>query len=693
MPSWLKTGLDSILGFAADSPGASTVTSLKRKACTSRDAMKSPRHDADVYRNAPYGVAGPAAPRRGRRWSLMTEAEIAADAELLEEVRSRQMKPIGLNQFPRTKKVVMESLFSSSESDDMTEDDYTSASPAYSPKSIPMPRQTTTAVKQIKPTIIGSQSATKPTLSKVNIAPTKANGAWKEGMTIEEKWQTKPNKMAHEIAKLRPEKVTKRALQASVKEPEYALRDIEIRDGMWQIMDQIEKLTERYFTGVCPQASIGQLPPEFFKQFTPESAKIIGCVASGGPGGVQDWHDLFLYEPKRRALVAAIIGNVLVEQVFHHIFFGGSQTNIDAMMDLQRKHRNEDGFHRNKHYATYIHSILNPTSSKSFTLPTNFANHTNHIVAVLHTHLNPISTLTSQDTNTLIPPLHSIVTQAGLLSLSMRLDARTAYHFDPVFKGDTFDGKRMECFNREDMAQRNPHTPDDESGLTAAEKRSRVKLFAEEKSRAKGDMPLVKITLMHGLTAFRIGGWETPISTSDVPVFEKQEYARQGIRSRKLTSGWVYCRWGKARRYGKNGKADDDPVVHGEEWKGGFREFGDVEGVVDWVGLEREEREEVVKRMMAEMGQKGTEVGKEVWKEREVRVMGKEKEMRVPSAAVEGKAKALNAAGGPKKFGGVSEMDVQVQLEAEARTVEGTSDSKSGSASESESVSSMEFEP
>ncbi|KAH7086509.1 hypothetical protein FB567DRAFT_401337, partial [Paraphoma chrysanthemicola] len=409
------------------------------------------------------------------------------------------------------------------------------------------------------------------------------------GMTIDEKWLTNPNKMAHDIALKRPGKVTKRALQASVKEPEYALRDVEIRDGIWQIMDQIEKLTENYFAGVCPQASLGQLPPELFAQFTPESAKIIGCVASGGPGGVQDWHDLFLYEPQRRALAAAIIGNVLIEQVFYHIFFGGSQTHIDTMMDLQIKHRNEDAFDRTIHYATYITSILNPPSTKSPTLPPNFANHTNHITAVLITHLAPIATLINPNFNpkSLIPALHPIVAQAGLLSLSMRLDSRTAYHFDPMFKGDTFDGKRMECINSEAMAQRNPHTPDNELGLTAAEKRRRAGLSAHEKRRSKGDVALTQICIMNGLTAFRLGGWETPVSTSQDPVFEEQKYARRGVRSRMLVRGVVYCRWGRARRF-RDGKADDDEKSHGVGWKGGFKEFGDAEGVVDWVGLERE---------------------------------------------------------------------------------------------------------
>lgn len=61
---------------------------------------------------------------------------------------------------------------------------------------------------------------------------------------------------------------------------------------------------------------------------------------------------------------------------------------------------------------------------------------------------------------------------------------------------------------------------------------------------------------------------------------------------RALTQGWVYCRWGRARSL-KNRKGNDVPAAHGVAWNGGFKDFRDVRGVVDWLGIEREEKKKV----------------------------------------------------------------------------------------------------
>jgi hypothetical protein len=74
-----------------------------------------------------------------------------------------------------------------------------------------------------------------------------------------------------------------------------------------------------------------------------KTVKVIGCVASGGPEGEQGWRDLFYDQEKRQALVCAIIGNVIVEQVLQHIFFGGESEHTRIVAKLQERYQNEDG--------------------------------------------------------------------------------------------------------------------------------------------------------------------------------------------------------------------------------------------------------------------------------------------------------------------------------------------------------------
>ena len=172
----------------------------------------------------------------------------------------------------------------------------------------------------------------------------------------------------------------------------------------------------------------------------------------------------------------------------------------------------------------------------------------------------------------------------------MRMDAHTVYYFEPVFKEDTFNGKRMACYNQHTMQQTNPRTPDDEPLLSLGQREQRAKIPAAEKQRARNDDPLTQITIMDGVTAYRLGGWESAQSTQAHRQYERFEDGDKGMRSRIVTYGWVYCRWGRARKF-KDGKAADVPEAHGPAWKGGFREFTDVEGAPDWLGMERAERE------------------------------------------------------------------------------------------------------
>ncbi|KAF2128023.1 hypothetical protein P153DRAFT_264135, partial [Dothidotthia symphoricarpi CBS 119687] len=232
------------------------------------------------------------------------------------------------------------------------------------------------------------------------------------------------------------------------------------------------------------------------------------------------------------------------------------------------------GFDRNKRYAETIRDILQKQGHRSTTttntaipLPTNFANHVTHIVHALWTHLTPILALDPTQTSLQTPrpvldALFTLVAEAAMLSLHMRLDPHTAYHFEPVFKEDLYDSARMECFNDAGMRVQNPRTPS-----SGSEKENR---------RAGNDDPLTQITLMDGVTAYRRGGWETHESTAAKRVFQDGCEGR-GVRVRVLTHGWVFCRWGRARKF-KDGAPDDDAAVHGEGFEG-FVEFAELEGV------------------------------------------------------------------------------------------------------------------
>jgi hypothetical protein len=220
-------------------------------------------------------------------------------------------------------------------------------------------------------------------------------------------------------------------------------------------------------------------------------------------------------------------------------------------------------------------------------------------VGVIYTHIKPVLALdpNAPEREVIIQAVHNIVTQAGILSLEMRIDPHTNYHFQPVFKEDSFTSETMECFNQYQMEQTNPRTDDTEDALHPDEKARRAALPAAEKKRSRNDDPLTQITILDGITAYRLGGWEAHDSAIMKVKYEKSEYANQGIRIRRLTNGLACYRWGRARRF-KDGKSDDVQGHHGTAWKGGFVEFSDVPGVVDWQAIEHKAKNEKIEAMV-----------------------------------------------------------------------------------------------
>lgn len=155
-------------------------------------------------------------------------------------------------------------------------------------------------------------------------------------------WSTKPNKRALEILGLCAGDVALAAeeIREELHEREYSFRDIEIRDGLWQVMDKIERFAKQFFGF---EFGDPRKLTRTFSQMLPETVKLIGSIASSGPSGADGWRELFYHEQQRRALVCGIIGKMLVEQVLQHPFFGGSKQDQLDLGDIQDKMHKSDG--------------------------------------------------------------------------------------------------------------------------------------------------------------------------------------------------------------------------------------------------------------------------------------------------------------------------------------------------------------
>ncbi|KAF9692176.1 hypothetical protein EKO04_009831 [Ascochyta lentis] len=420
-------------------------------------------------------------------------------------------------------------------------------------------------------------------------SPYKAQALPMDSLSPKEQWTTKPNQRAREFLQEHRHDVA--AMLRDLQEPAYVCRDTEIRDGVWKMMNQIEDFAKEHFSFVVNDQSLLRPALESMEK---EIVKIIGCVASGGPSGASGWEDMFLAAEKRQALVCAIIGNVLIEQVFQHLFFGGTEAQINEVAAIQYEYCHKDGFDRNNLYATKVRKFLTHSSSKTkqptLHLPPNFTNHTTHITAALFTHLQPLITLSPTVHNNILPTLHNLTLTAALLSLQMRLDSHTAYYFAPVFKDQRFSHEEMECINEAAMVSTHPRGSGSGSGsgISRAEQERRAALSDEERHRMRGDEGLVQIVLLPALTAYRRGGWETASPTPSVAATMYGDGGEaKGVRERKLTKAWVYCRWGRQRVW-KDGRPADEESVHGSRWSGGgFVEFfPGVRGVRDPAGEE-----------------------------------------------------------------------------------------------------------
>ncbi|RAR06252.1 hypothetical protein DDE83_007057 [Stemphylium lycopersici] len=418
-------------------------------------------------------------------------------------------------------------------------------------------------------------------------------------LSAAQKWTAKPNLRAREVG-------SAIGIRHELQEPEHSFRDTEIRDGIWKVQDRMQMFAITFFPdgGRNDVDGDAQLPASFYEQLSPETVQIIDCVASAGPAGVRGWHEMFTNPQKRRTLVCVIIGNVLVEQVFRHRFFGGDEGQIGVLAEIEREMKDEEGFTRTIAYAARIHGFLthtttdgNGTDTSTYMLPPNFNAHINTVTAALITHLDPLLTLSHPNPtpapSALFTPLHTLTVRAALLSLHMHLDPHTVYHFAPAFKEQAYTRPTMDVSNARQMAQQNPLASPDT--LTPGERSRRAALGAEEQRRARRHVPLTQISIMNGLVAYRPGGWEAPARCSQRGkaeraelLYEDQTTVDTGLRTKVLVPAWVFCRWGRA--YGDTCSLSDAEAkkVHGDKWDGGFVGLTSVPGVFDWRGKKRD---------------------------------------------------------------------------------------------------------
>ncbi|KAL1612900.1 hypothetical protein SLS60_001130 [Paraconiothyrium brasiliense] len=403
-----------------------------------------------------------------------------------------------------------------------------------------------TAVKPVaKPT-------SKP-ITKATIEPSEYLKEWKAApsqrlRTIMEEYGQDPSACVEKVLK-------------ELQEPFYSLRDVEIRDMLWQIQDGMEHIADLFEKAYPNETSRERETMHMARAYGGEArrdvstSRVMECVVGSRLIDKGETYDIFGDKDKRRAFVCGVIGNVLVEQVFKHPFLGGDAQTIDALFDQQKDNRGEEAFTRKFYSASLLktHLFGNSLDTSILNPPENFTTHVDTVVVALDRHLSPLLNeflplFRGQEAKDryhrrFLIRLTRVVGAAALLSLQMAADPCTVYYFTPVAKGDRFEPKAHEAVNEEEMERTHPRGPET------------VFPSEEARKRARNDEAVVSMVLMHGLTAYRKGGWEAPKSNpvwdGEVYVgrlYEKEEYVDMGLREKVLTRGWVYCKWGKAER-------------------------------------------------------------------------------------------------------------------------------------------------
>jgi hypothetical protein len=347
MALWLKDTFLDAIGFGFKPPPPSS----RRKRRTTSDGRrrsKAQRYSPNAYRSAPYGSSpGPSSAvyRRESKLDKETPSRIVPTATKLvaysDDDENASSTGSGLPAGFVDDEEAFRSVVPREDSDAFEgvqrNDSLMTPPPPSARESISSSR-----VPPVRKVTSSPANTSVEDIVQAIASPKKKSITHK---TEKDPWLTHPNTRARDIVAATQSELVigdaASAIQAAVAEPEYTLRDIEIRDQISHLRVLVHSFAKHFFSFALPPDTI--LTNHFFSTFTPETAKIIGCVASGGPGGEDGWKEMFSEAKKRRALVCAIVGNVVVEQVWQHLFFGGIKKHVKSVAELQERFKDEDG--------------------------------------------------------------------------------------------------------------------------------------------------------------------------------------------------------------------------------------------------------------------------------------------------------------------------------------------------------------
>ena len=372
-------------------------------------------------------------------------------------------------------------------------------------------------------------------------------------------------------------------------EPPYVMADAEARDTLWSLNMEMGKFAEAHFNFQTSQYRVCKMLTQLHVNDA-RFVQLVARIASGGPGGIDSWFDLFQKVEFRKALVRGIIGSVLVEQVFKSLYFGAPESVRDPVEAIELQLGNGNGFDRNAAYANAIAGQLDTKrATNEYYLPSKFAKHAEEIATRLSILLLPILKMDPdltvfksysqgaagqqsrrRDFQAVVHELFELVSRAGMLSLAMRLDCNTVYHFVPTCTEEQYDNKVMDCGNEDAMRNEHPQRREWPAGTTE-----------QERQRAVSDEALITVVCMEGCTAYRRGGWQ-----DGAGIHEEHDGGKMGLRHSMLTTSAVMCRWGRPPARGQTSSFENMKKIHGKA----FRQPGFVQFDRLWLMLRRRGR-------------------------------------------------------------------------------------------------------
>ncbi|CAI6339835.1 unnamed protein product [Periconia digitata] len=158
-------------------------------------------------------------------------------------------------------------------------------------------------------------------------------------------------------------------LRMAAEDPDYTYSDVELVSELDYLRKLMESFTAEYCAHGCKAGDMTERLRKAFLNMTPETTRIYCNVASGGPGGPGGWHQFFQDKEKMQAFALAVIGNVVVEQVLHHVAFGADEKLLDKLKGVQSRLRNHDGFVRNQATAeALLENLKNGEDSEDETV-------------------------------------------------------------------------------------------------------------------------------------------------------------------------------------------------------------------------------------------------------------------------------------------------------------------------------------